>query len=104
MRRAILRFSNLAASLGITGLFAIGYPADVRAQAIFCPTTLPLTNGSCTNGVDGAFRAPRWPVRRLAKYLRRRPKDHEGNRQSFVARRAREGGVRRKSRSQRRST
>src|SRR5262249_15495473 len=55
MRRAILRFSNLAASLGITGLFAIGYPADVRAQTIFCPTTLPLTNGSCTNGVDGAF-------------------------------------------------
>ena len=55
MRRAILRFSNLAVSLGITGLFAIGYPADVRAQTIFCPTTLPLTNGSCTNGVDGAF-------------------------------------------------
>src|SRR5262249_48380614 len=55
MRRAILRFSNLAASLGITGLFAIGYPADVRAQTIFCPTTLPLTNGSCTDGVDGAF-------------------------------------------------
>jgi len=55
MQRAILRFSNLAVSLGITGLFAIGYPADVRAQTIFCPTTLPLTNGSCTNGVDGAF-------------------------------------------------
>ena len=55
MRPAIPRFSNLAASLGITGLFAIGYPADVRAQTIFCPTTLPLTNGSCTNGVDGAF-------------------------------------------------
>src|SRR5215831_8476664 len=55
MQRAILRFSNLAVSLGITGLFAIGYPADVRAQTIFCPTTLPLTNGSCTNGADGAF-------------------------------------------------
>jgi len=55
MRRAILRFSYLAVSLGITGLFAIGYPADVRAQTIFCPTTLPLTNGSCTNGQDGAF-------------------------------------------------
>ena len=55
MRRAILRFPNLAVSLGITGLFAIGYPAEVRAQAIFCPTTLPLTNGSCTNGSDGAF-------------------------------------------------
>ena len=55
MRRAIPRFSNLAASLGITGLFAIGYPAEVRAQTIFCPATLPLTNGSCTNGVDGAF-------------------------------------------------
>ena len=53
-----LRFSNLAVSLGITGLFAIGYPADVRAQTIFCPTTLPLTNGSCTNGVDGAFSHP----------------------------------------------
>ena len=55
MRPAIPRFSNLAASLGITGLFAIGYPADVRAQTIFCPSTLPLTNGSCTNGQDGAF-------------------------------------------------
>ena len=55
MRRAIPTFSSLAVSLGITGLFAIGYPADVRAQTIFCPTTLPLTNGSCTNGNDGAF-------------------------------------------------
>jgi hypothetical protein len=55
MRHAIPTFSSLAVSLGITGLFAIGYPAEVRAQAIFCPTTLPLTNGSCTNGVDGAF-------------------------------------------------
>src|SRR6516162_6540364 len=55
MQRAILRFSNQAVSLGITGLFAIGYPADVRAQTIFCPTTLPLSNGSCTNGQDGAF-------------------------------------------------
>src|SRR5262245_61153 len=55
MRRAIPRFSILAVSSGIAGLFAIGYPADVRAQAIFCPTTLPLTNGSCTNGQDGAF-------------------------------------------------
>jgi Autotransporter beta-domain len=65
MRRAILRFSNLAASLGITGLFAIGYPAEGRAQTIFCPATIPgsrlpsspvfLSNGSCTNGQDGAF-------------------------------------------------
>ena len=55
MRHAIPTFSSLAVSLGITGLFAIGYPADVRAQTIFCPTTLPLTNGSCTNGQDGAF-------------------------------------------------
>jgi hypothetical protein len=55
MRRAIPRFCNLAASLGITGLFAIGYPVEVRAQTIFCPATLPLTNGSCTNGQDGAF-------------------------------------------------
>src|SRR6516225_11276590 len=65
MRRAIPRFSNLAVSLGITGLFAIGYPAEVRAQTIFCPATIPgsnspnqvvvLSNGSCTNGQDGAF-------------------------------------------------
>src|SRR5215813_96999 len=69
MRHAIPRFSSLAVSLGITGLFAIGYPAEVRAQTqtIFCPATftgtgtqqqnLPvfLSNGSCTNGSDGAF-------------------------------------------------
>jgi hypothetical protein len=63
MRRAIPRFSNLAVSLGITGLFAIGYPAEVRAQTqtIFCPATFGSTNpvflasGSCTNGSDGAF-------------------------------------------------
>src|SRR5215469_9380438 len=63
MRRAIPRFSSLAASLGITGLFAIGYPAEVRAQTqtIFCPATFGstspvfLANGSCTNGSDGAF-------------------------------------------------
>src|SRR6516162_725865 len=66
MRRAILGFSNLAVSLGITGLFAIGYPAEVRAQTIFCPATFSggsgapgqavfLLNGSCTNGNDGAF-------------------------------------------------
>src|SRR5262249_10829564 len=62
MRRTVPRFSNLAVALGITGLFAIGYPADVRAQTIFCPTTftpgapVTLTNGSCidTNG-QGAF-------------------------------------------------
>ena len=39
MQRVIPRFSNLAVALGITGLFAIGYPADVRAQTIFCPAT-----------------------------------------------------------------
>ena len=67
MRRAILRFSNLAVSLGVTGLFAIGYPAEVRAQTIFCLATISgpnaiapnapvfLSNGSCTNGSDGAF-------------------------------------------------
>ena len=65
MRRAILRFSYLAVSSGITGLFAIGCPAEVRAQTIFCPATIPgsnspnqvvvLSNGSCTNGQDGAF-------------------------------------------------
>jgi hypothetical protein len=66
MRRAIPRFSNLAVSLGITGLFAIGYPAEVRAQTIFCPalfsgssgssgSPIVLLNGSCTDRVDGAF-------------------------------------------------
>jgi hypothetical protein len=65
MRRA-LRFSNLAVSLGITGLFAIGYPAEVRAQTIFCParflgssassgSPVALVNGSCTDRLDGAF-------------------------------------------------
>ena len=66
MRHIILRFPNLAVSLGIAGLFAIGYPADVRAQTIFCPTffsgssgssgsPVALLNGSCTDRVDGAF-------------------------------------------------
>jgi Autotransporter beta-domain len=66
MRRAVPRFSSLAVSLGITGLFAIGYPAEVRAQTqtIFCPATFTgnnsgqsvfLSNGSCTNGSEGAF-------------------------------------------------
>jgi hypothetical protein len=69
MRHAA-RFSILAVSSGITGLFAIGYPAEVRAQTqtIFCPATFSpqsatvpanspvfLSNGSCTNGSDGAF-------------------------------------------------
>src|SRR5215470_14689921 len=60
------RFSSLAVFLGITGLFAIGYPADVRAQTMFCPTffsgssgssgsPVALLNGSCTDRVDGAF-------------------------------------------------
>jgi hypothetical protein len=60
MRRAIPRLSSLAVSLGITGLFAIGYPAEVRAQTIFCPATftgapVALVNGSCTDGRNGAF-------------------------------------------------
>src|SRR5262249_22568294 len=62
MRRAILRFSCLAVSSGITGLFAIGCPAEVRAQTIFCPQTfgqgdppVALANGSCTDGSAGAF-------------------------------------------------
>jgi hypothetical protein len=55
MRRAVPRLSNLAVSLGITGLFAIGYPAQVRAQTIFCPPPFFLLNGSCTDGNDGAF-------------------------------------------------
>jgi hypothetical protein len=62
MQRAAPRLSNLAVSLGIMGLFAIGYPAQVRAQTIFCPATFPgssspvvLSNGSCTDGTNGAF-------------------------------------------------
>jgi hypothetical protein len=56
MRRTVPRFSNLAVSLGITGLFAIGYPAEGRAQTIFCPATFTLTNGSCINSNgEGAF-------------------------------------------------
>ena len=62
MRHAIPTFSSLAVSLGITGLFAIGYPAEVRAQTqtIFCPATfsgapVALANGSCIDGKDGAF-------------------------------------------------
>ena len=65
MRRVIPRFSKLAVSLGITGLFAIGYPAEVRAQTIFCPAsfsgsieftvTVALVNGSCTDGVGRRF-------------------------------------------------
>jgi Autotransporter beta-domain len=65
MQHAIPRFSILAVALGTTGLFAIGYPAEVRAQTIFCPATFGagtnpnapvfLLNGSCTNGNDGAF-------------------------------------------------
>src|SRR5215831_17968142 len=59
-------FSSLAVFLGITGLFSFGYPTDVRAQTIFCPTffsgssnssgsPVALLNGSCTDRVDGAF-------------------------------------------------
>jgi hypothetical protein len=61
MLRAIRTFASLAVSLGITGLFAIGHPADLQAQTIFCPATFPgttpvhLSNGSCTNGSAGAF-------------------------------------------------
>jgi Autotransporter beta-domain len=69
MRRVVPRFFKLAVSLGITGLFVVGYPADVQAQTIFCPATLPnnpifaegkappvvLANGSCTDGSNGAF-------------------------------------------------
>ena len=60
MPGATPRFSKLAVSLGITGLFAIGYPAEGRAQTIFCPATfsgspVALANGSCTDRVDGAF-------------------------------------------------
>jgi hypothetical protein len=62
MRRVIPWFFKLAVSLGITGLFVVGHPADVQAQTIFCPTTfgagsppVALANGSCTDGSSGAF-------------------------------------------------
>ena len=81
MRRATLRSSNLAVALGVASLFAIGYPAEVRAQTIFCPPTFSgLQPFLCQTGRApmamgrALFRAPRWPVRRLPKYLRRRPK------------------------------
>ena len=40
-------------------MFAIGYPAEVRAQTIFCPATfsgspVALVNGSCTEAFSGA--------------------------------------------------
>ena len=61
MRHAIPWF-KLAVSLGITGLFIVGHPPDVQAQTIFCPAnfgdaTQPvvLSNGSCTDGSNGAF-------------------------------------------------
>jgi hypothetical protein len=62
MRHVIPRFSKLAVSLGITGLFAIGCPAGVKAQTIFCPANfgdasqpVVLSNGSCRDGSNGAF-------------------------------------------------
>src|SRR5262245_54906182 len=66
MRRATLRSSNLAVAWGVASLFAIGYSAEVRAQTqtIFCPAfftgnnsgqSVFLSNGSCTNGSEGAF-------------------------------------------------
>src|SRR4029450_595811 len=74
MRRTVPRFSNLAVSLGITGLFAIGYPADGRAQTIFCPATFPgsnsavvLSNGSCTNGNDGGVSGAGWASQALTE-------------------------------------
>ena len=61
MQRELQNFCTLAMSLGVGGLFAVGHPAEVRAQNVFCPTTfgspapVVLANGSCTNGQDGAF-------------------------------------------------
>ena len=81
MRHDIPRFSTLAVSLGVTGLFSIGYPAEVRAQTVFCPPTFrrgghPLLwqTGRAPMARTARFRAPRWLVRRSANYLRRRPK------------------------------
>ena len=55
MRNAISKLSSVALFLGVMGFFVLGHPGEVRAQSVFCPPNLPLTNGSCTNGTDGAF-------------------------------------------------
>ena len=58
------RFFTLVVSMGIGGLLAVGHPAEVRAQTVFCPATFPLefevgpvalANGSCTDGTGWRF-------------------------------------------------
>src|SRR3981081_170874 len=56
MRNAISRLLTVAMLSGATGLLALGHPAEVRAQSVFCPQPITdLRNGACTNGTNGAF-------------------------------------------------
>jgi hypothetical protein len=56
MRNAISRLLTVALLSGATGLLALGHPAEVRAQSVFCPQPITdLRNGACTNGTNGAF-------------------------------------------------
>ena len=104
MRRATLRSSNLAVALGVASLFAIGYPAEVRAQTKyilsriffgctrfsgkrvvhrwsiynFRPIRFFCQTGRAPMATRRAlFRAPRWPARRLPNIADDDPSDHE---------------------------
>ncbi len=55
MRLALRRIAAAAPLAVLASLFVLGRPAEVRAQTVFCPSNLPLTNGSCTDGTNGAF-------------------------------------------------
>ena len=60
-RSAIARFTIVSWLAGAGSLFVLGPPTKAQAQTIFCPASFadgvdtPLTNGACTNGVNGAF-------------------------------------------------
>jgi len=47
MRRTVPRFSILAVSSGIMGLFAIGYPADVRIPQLLGRGLIQITPFFC---------------------------------------------------------
>ncbi|MGH6837848.1 MAG: autotransporter outer membrane beta-barrel domain-containing protein [Methylocella sp.] len=66
MGGAIPKFTAIALFSSATVLFVLGHPAEVRAQAVFCPTVasipgfgtasgITFQNGLCTNGATGAF-------------------------------------------------
>jgi hypothetical protein len=55
MRNAIPRLTTIALLVGAASLFVLGHPAEVRAQAAFCPFGFTLQNGSCIRESDGAF-------------------------------------------------